>query len=144
MKTLISVLTIAVFTAGCSTVNTSATKPDTAVQTKKESSIANKLPTDEKAFVAAIKEFDKKAIVENLGEPAKAEDVRVKGTDKIVASIWEYHYINTGENGEYFPITELDFIDDKVVQVVFINQAEKNDTEKDGQVYEFPENRPEN
>jgi hypothetical protein len=142
MKTLISVLTIAVLTVGCSSVNTSATKPETAAPVKKESSVANKLPTDEKAFVAAIKEFDKKTIVENLGEPAKAEDVRIKGTDKIAASIWEYHYINTGENGEYFPITELDFIDDKVVQVVFINHSEKNDTAKDGQVYEFPENKP--
>ncbi len=144
MKSLISVLTIAAFTVGCSSVNTTATKPDAATQAKKESNAANKLPTDEKAFVAAIKQFDKKTIVENLGEPAKAEDVRVKGTDKIVASIWEYHYINKGENGEYFPITELDFIDDKVVQVVFINHSEKNDTTKDGQVYEFPENKPQN
>ncbi len=144
MKSLISALTIAAFTVGCSSVNTTATKPDAATQAKKESNAANKLPTDEKAFVAAIKQFDKKTIVENLGEPAKAEDVRVKGTDKIVASIWEYHYINTGENGEYFPITELDFIDDKVVQVVFINHSEKNDTTKDGQVYEFPENKPQN
>lgn len=142
MKTLITVFTIAAFAVGCSSVNTTATKPETTAQAKKESSVANKLPTDEKAFVAAIKEFDKKTIVENLGEPAKAEDVRIKGTDKVVASIWEYHYINTGENGEYFPITELDFIDDKVVQVVFINHSEKNDTTKDGQVYEFPENKP--
>jgi hypothetical protein len=144
MKTLISVLTIAALTVGCSSVNTSATKADTAAQTKKESNLANKLPTDEKAFVDAIKQYDKKTIVENLGEPAKAEDVRIKGTDKVVASIWEYHYINTGENGKYFPITELDFIDDKVVQVVFINNIEKNDANKDGQVYEFPENRPQN
>jgi uncharacterized protein YceK len=144
MKTLMFVLTIAALTAGCSSVNTSATKPETAPKAEKQSNTANKLPTDEKGFVAAIKQFDKKAIVENLGEPAKAEDVKIKGTDKIVASIWEYHYINTGENGEYFPITELDFIDDKVVQVVFINHSEKNDTAKDGQVYEFPENKPQN
>jgi uncharacterized protein YceK len=144
MKTLMFVLTIAALTVGCTSVNTSATKPETAPQAEKQSNTANKLPTDEKGFVAAIKQFDKKAIVENLGEPAKAEDVRIKGTDKIVASIWEYHYINTGENGEYFPITELDFIDDKVVQVVFINHSEKNDTAKDGQVYEFPENKPHN
>lgn len=142
MKSLISALTIAAFTVGCSSVNTTATKPETATEVQKQSNTANKLPTDEKGFVAAIKQFDKKTIVENLGEPAKAEDVRIKGTDKIVASIWEYHYINTGENGEYFPITELDFIDDKVVQVVFINHSEKNDTAKDGQVYKFPENKP--
>ena len=144
MKTLLSMLAIAVITAGCSSVNTSATKAETPPQANNQSSAANKLPTEEKAFVAAIKEFDKKAIVDTLGEPAKAEDVRIKGTDKIVASIWEYHYLNTGENGEYFPITELDFIDEKVVQVVFINKSEKNDTDKDGQVYEFPENKPQN
>lgn len=101
----------------------------------------NEIPTDEKAFVKAIHKFDKQKIVELLGEPARAEDVKIKGTDKVAASIWHYHNINTDENGEYYPTTELDFIDDKVVTVVFLNNdgSDANDGKtKDGKTYEVP------
>ena len=98
-------------------------------------SASNELPIQEKAFVDAINKFDKKQIVEQLGEPAKADDVRLKGSDTIVASIWHYHNINTDENGIYYPTTELDFVDGKVVQVVFLNN---DGSEKaDGQTYEI-------
>lgn len=96
-----------------------------------------KLPTGDKAFVEAINKFDKKSIVAQLGEPAKADDVRIKGSDKVIASIWHYHNINTAEDGSYYETTELDFVDDKVVQVVFINNdgSEKND----GKTFEITE-----
>ncbi len=102
----------------------------------------NEIPTDEKAFVEAINKFDKQKIVELLGEPARAEDVKIKGTDKIAASIWHYHNINTDENGVYYPTTELDFVDDKVVTVVFLNNdgSDANDGKtKDGKIYQVPE-----
>lgn len=99
------------------------------------------LPTAEKAFVDAINKFDKKSIIALLGEPAKSDDVRVKDSDKVVASIWQYHNINTAEDGSYYETTELDFIDDKVVQVVFLNN---DGVEKDvkGQTYEVPPVEP--
>ena len=56
----------------------------------------------------------------HLGEPSKIEDLKAND-DKVVASIWQYHYLNTDENGEYYQTTELDFLDDKVVTVVFMN-----------------------
>ena len=99
------------------------------------------LPTQEKAFVDAIKKFDKKSIIEQLGEPAKADDVKLKGTNKVVASIWHYHNINTAEDGTYYPTTELDFVDEKVVQVVFLNNDGSESA--DGQKYEVPQNAPE-
>ena len=91
--------------------------------------LVTEIPTEEKAFVAVINQFNKAKIVELLGEPAKADDVKLKGSGKIVASIWHYHNINTDENGNYYPTTELDFVDDKVVQVVFLNNdgSEAND-----------------
>lgn len=101
----------------------------------------NEIPTDEKAFVQAINKFDKQKIVELLGEPARAEDVKIKGTDKVAASIWHYHNINTDENGVYYPTTELDFIEDKVVTVVFLNNdgSDANDGKtQDGKTYELP------
>lgn len=87
------------------------------------------IPTEEKAFVDAINKFDKATIIAQFGEPAKAEDVKIKGSGKIVASIWHYHNLNTAEDGSYYPTTELDFVDGKVVQVVFLNNdgSEKND-----------------
>ena len=91
--------------------------------------LVTEIPTEEKAFVAVINQFNKAKIVELLGEPAKSDDVKVKGSGKVVASIWHYHNINTDENGAYYPTTELDFVDDKVVQVVFLNNdgSEAND-----------------
>jgi hypothetical protein len=102
--------------------------------------LAKEIPTEEKAFVGVINKFDKAKIMAQFGEPAKAEDVKVKDSGKIVASIWHYHNINTAADGSYYPTTELDFIDDKVVQVVFLNHdgSEAND----GKAYEVPDAEP--
>ena len=98
--------------------------------------LLTEIPTEEKAFVAAINQFNKAKIVELLGEPAKADDVKVKGSGKVVASIWHYHNINTDENGVYYPTTELDFVDDKVVQVVFLNNDGSEANDGAGKKYE--------
>jgi hypothetical protein len=102
-----------------------------------EAPLIAKIPTQEKAFVDAINKFDQKAIVAQFGEPAKAEDVKVKDSGKIVASIWHYHKINTAEDGSYYPTTELDFIDGKVVQVVFLNHD--GSPANDGKTYDLPQ-----
>ncbi len=98
----------------------------------------NTIPTAEKDFVKAINGFDKAKIIAQFGEPAKAEDVKIKDTTKVVASIWHYHNINTAADGSVYQTTELDFIDDKVVMVVFMNHdgSESNDG---AQRYELPE-----
>ena len=87
----------------------------------KEKVIAKEIPTTEKEFAAAINDYTKEQIIAQLGEPAKSEDVKLKDSGKVVASIWYYHNINIAEDGTYFPTTELDFIDGKVVQVVYMN-----------------------
>ncbi len=104
--------------------------------------MVSELPTEEKAFVDAVGKLNKAKIVELLGEPAKAEDVKLKDSGRVVASIWHYHYINTAPDGEYYQTTELDFIEDKVNVVVFLNNdgAEKAST---GQTYEVPDVKPE-
>jgi len=97
------------------------------------------IPIVEKAFVDAINGFDKAQIIAQFGEPAKADDVKVKGTNKIVASIWQYHNINKSEEGVFFETTELDFIDDKVVQVVFLNNnGEDIAAAEEGRKYDIP------
>jgi hypothetical protein len=78
------------------------------------------IPTNEKDFVALINGFEKAKIIAQLGEPSKIEDVQ-SSSGKAFASIWQYHYLNTDEKGEYYQTTELDFINDKVVMVVFMN-----------------------
>ena len=98
--------------------------------------LLTEIPTDEKAFVAAINQFNKAKIVELLGQPARADDVKVKGSGKVVASIWHYHNINTDENGAYYPTTELDFVDDKVVQVVFLKNDGSDANDGFGKKYE--------
>lgn len=95
------------------------------------------IPTVEREFVNAINGFDKTKIIAQFGEPAKADDVKIKGTSKVVASIWQYHFINTNVDGVYYETTELDFIDDKVVTVVFLNNDGAEGT-NNGQKYEMP------
>lgn len=104
--------------------------------------MVNELPTEEKAFVDAVGKLNKAKIVELLGEPAKAEDVKLKDSGRVVASIWHYHYINTSADGEYYQTTELDFIDDKVNVVVFLNN-DGSDQAPAGQKYDVPDVKPE-
>lgn len=110
--------------------------------TAEEIKIANEIPTLERDFVNAISGFDKAKIIAQFGEPAKSDDVKIKGTGKVAASIWQYHFINTTPDGTYYETTELDFINDKVVQVVFINNdgAEGSDS---GQKFDVPNSKPE-
>lgn len=96
------------------------------------------IPVEEHAFVNAIDGFTKEQIVANFGEPSKADDVKIKGTNRVVASIWQYHNINKAEDGSFYPTTELDFIDDKVVQVVFLNHDGEEISAPDGDSSLYP------
>jgi hypothetical protein len=100
-------------------------------------SAVTEIPISEQDFVKSINKFSKEQIIAQFGEPAQADDVKVKGTGKIVASIWMYHYINTAADGTYYETTELDFIDDKVVMVAFLNNDGAEGPDK-GQQYEIP------
>jgi hypothetical protein len=132
---LLTVIALLAFCTACSSVNT---KQSDTTSTKKELNAEMVLPTEEKAFVKAIEHFNKKSIVAQLGEPAKADDVKIRGSNRIVASIWHYHNINTNENGVYYQTTELDFIDDKVVQVVFLNNDGSEEMPSSEHTYEIP------
>lgn len=86
-----------------------------------ETTPASEIPTAEQAFVTSINQYSKAQIIEQFGEPAKMEDMKIASTGEIIASIWHYHFINTNPEGEYYETTELDFLGDKVVMVVFMN-----------------------
>jgi hypothetical protein len=78
------------------------------------------ISASEQAFLDVVGGLSKEKIMEQFGEPARAEDLT--GPDgELIASIWHYDYLNTDDNGEYYKSTELDFMDDKVVTVVFMN-----------------------
>ena len=79
------------------------------------------LPVDEKSFIEAISRFNKDEILKALGEPIYKEDIKMKSSEDIVGSVWQYHHINTAEDGSYYPVTELDFLDEFVETVVFQN-----------------------
>ncbi len=98
---------------------------------------SNEIPTLEQDFVNSINKFSKEQIIAQFGEPAKAEDVKIKKTGKVVASIWQYHYINTAADGSYYETTELDFIDGKVVMVAFLNNNGEEGPET-SQEYQVP------
>lgn len=83
------------------------------------------LSPQEQAFLDAIGGLSKDKVVAQLGEPARKEEL-LGPNGETVASIWQYDYLNTDEKGEYYKSTELDFVDDKVVTVVFMNTDEQN------------------
>lgn len=106
--------------------------------TAEETPINDKeIPNLELDFVKAINKYTKAEIIEQFGEPAQADDVKVKGSGKVVASIWLYHFINVSADGAYYETTELDFIDDKVVMVAFMNN-DGTEGPEDGQQYKVP------
>jgi hypothetical protein len=82
--------------------------------------LSKEIPTAEKAFIDSINGFNKAQIRAQFGEPVNIEDIQ-SPSGELNASIWQYHHLNTDEKGEYYETTELDFIDDKVVTVVFMN-----------------------
>jgi hypothetical protein len=82
---------------------------------------ASEIPTAEQEFVAVINQYNKAEIIAQFGEPAQIENMKFASTGEIIASIWQYHFINTDTKGEYYETTELDFLGDKVVMVVFMN-----------------------
>ncbi len=106
-----------------------------AIADDTKTSPTNTLPLEEKAFVDAINKFDKTKIMAQLGKPAKEDDVRMKDSGKVVASIWQYHNINKAADGTTYQTTELDFVDDKVVQVVFLNN-DGVESDNSSQTYE--------
>ena len=97
---------------------------------------ATTIPQDEQGFVNAVGKLTRAQLVALLGEPARAEDVKLKDSGRVVASIWHYHNINKDANGAFYPTTELDIIDDQVSVVVFLNN-DGSDTST-GQTYEVP------
>lgn len=99
---------------------------------------ATKLPEDEQGFVDAVGKLNRAQLLELLGEPARAEDVKLKDSGRVVASIWHYHNINKDAAGAYYPTTELDLIDDQVSVVVFLNNDGSDAST--GQTYEVQPN----
>lgn len=97
-----------------------------------------RFPEDEQGFVDVVGKLNRAQIVALLGEPARAEDVKLKDSGRVVASIWHYHNINKDAQGAYYPTTELDIVDDQVGVVVFLN----NDGSEtgSGQTYEVQPN----
>jgi hypothetical protein len=95
-------------------------------------------PEDEQGFVDAVGKLNRSQLVALLGEPARAEDVKLKDSGRVVASIWHYHNINKDAQGAYYQTTELDLIDDQVSVVVFLNNDGSDNSS--GQSYEVQPN----
>ncbi len=75
---------------------------------------------NELGFLDAIQSMDKARIAELVGDPYRA--IEVKNADgEIIGLIWHFQYLNTTEEGEYYKVTELDIVGDRVVTVVFSN-----------------------
>ena len=79
------------------------------------------IPLDEHAFVETIQRLDKARIQELLGDPEHAIEVKDEESGNVIGQIWQFQYLNTSAEGDYYKATELDFIGDRVVTIVFSN-----------------------
>ena len=95
-------------------------------QADTENPIIEEMPTDYLEFANVIGLLKPQEIIGLIGEPAKKLDLKMKSSNEVIASSWYYHNINTDENGNYFPTTELDIIDGYVESVVFLNDVDEN------------------
>ena len=93
-----------------------------------EKPIMTELPTMDIRFVEKIGILTPDEIIMILGEPAKRIELKMKSSNDVIARTWYYHNINTDENGNYFPTTELDIVDGYVESVVFMNEVDETTT----------------
>lgn len=120
MRTLLLALFLTL--SGTTFAETSEAPAQNPPQAPQEQAVPAEIPTGEKEFVSVIDKFEKSSILEQFGEPSKRNDIKNDRTGEVIASIWHYHYLNTSAtDGAYYPTTELDFVGDKVVMVVFMN-----------------------
>jgi hypothetical protein len=77
------------------------------------------LPVDETGFVDAVQNMTKDKIAELLGQPANSFEVKDKFTGESLGTVWNYKYLNTSEDGNYYKTTELDLVNDRVATIVF-------------------------
>jgi hypothetical protein len=89
------------------------------------------LPTGEQAFLGEIHSISKSVVLERLGDPGNIMDIRDRDSGEVVGTAWQYHYLNTTEDGDYYKTTELDFVGDRVVTVVFSNTDYEEDNTPD-------------
>ena len=116
MKTFIAIFSIFCFSFAYADDN----------QADTENPIIEEMPTDYLEFANVIGLLKPQEIIGLIGEPAKKLDLKMKSSNEVIASSWYYHNINTDENGNYFPTTELDIIDGYVESVVFLNDVDEN------------------
>ena len=82
---------------------------------------AEAIPLDEKGFVDTIPKLAPKQVVELLGEPEESLTLTDDRSGEVIGVVWQYSYLNTNDEGDYYSATELDWVDDKVVNIVFSN-----------------------
>lgn len=110
MKALLLAFTLALSVPAFADADGAAPKPQ----------FRGEIPTSEKEFVEVINDVDKQQILDQFGEPSIRNDVTCPDGQTEI-SVWHYRYLNTDANGEYYKTTELDFVQGKVVMVVFMN-----------------------
>lgn len=82
------------------------------------------IPENEPDFVSTVQTLDQSEIAELLGEPAYQYDIK-DDDGQVVGSIWHYHGVTTGDDGQYYKTTELDFVGRRVANIVLINTEDE-------------------
>lgn len=80
------------------------------------------LPTEESAFLDVIPHVTPARVAELLGEPAQTTPVLDENSGEEIGAILHYRYINTNSAGEYYKTTELDYVGNRLMVVVFSNK----------------------
>lgn len=79
------------------------------------------IPTEESAFLEVIGSVHPDKRDELLGEPEETIILRNQENGEEMGAIVHYRYINTNSEGEYYKTTELDYLNGRLVMIVFSN-----------------------
>jgi len=86
------------------------------------------IPEHEPEFVSTVQTLNQSEIAELLGEPAYQYEIK-DDDGQVVGSIWHYHGVTTGDDGQYYKTTELDFVGSRVANIVLINTEDSEASE---------------
>lgn len=79
------------------------------------------IPSEESAFLEVIGSVHPDKRDELLGEPDETIILRNQENGEEMGVIVHYRYINTNSEGEYYKTTELDYLNGRLVMIVFSN-----------------------
>lgn len=78
------------------------------------------LPSQDIEFIGALQSLRQPDVLARLGQPANVFEV-IDQQGKVRSTIWRYEGLNTTADGSVYRFTDIDFVGDRIKDVMFSN-----------------------